>query len=53
MDLNWTQISDTVTTQLTAFGLKAAGAIAVWIIGRYLISLAVRMVSAALTRQIR
>ena len=51
MNLNWSQISDTVTTQLTAFGLKAAGAIAVWIVGRYLISLAVRLVSAALTRQ--
>ena len=51
MNLNWTQISDTVVTQLTAFGLKVAGAIAVWIIGRYLISLAVRLVSAALTRQ--
>jgi small conductance mechanosensitive channel len=51
MKLNWEQISDTVTTQLTAFGLKAAGAIAVWIVGRYLISLAVRLVSAALTKQ--
>jgi small conductance mechanosensitive channel len=51
MNVNWEQISETVTTQLTAFGLKAAGAIAVWIVGRYLISLAVRMVSAALTRQ--
>jgi small conductance mechanosensitive channel len=51
MNVNWTQISDTITTQLTSFGLKVAGAIAVWIVGRYLISLAVRLVSAALTRQ--
>ena len=51
MNLNWAQISETLTTQLTAFGLKAAGAIAVWIVGRYLIGLAVRLVSAALTRQ--
>ena len=51
MNINWAQISDTVVTQLTAFGLKVAGAIAVWIVGRYLISLAVRLVSAALTRQ--
>jgi len=51
MKLNWEQISETVTTQLTAFGLKVAGAIAVWIVGRYLIGLAVRLVSAALTRQ--
>jgi small conductance mechanosensitive channel len=49
--VNWTQISETLTTQLTAFGLKVAGAIAVWIIGRYLIGLAVRLVSAALTKQ--
>jgi small conductance mechanosensitive channel len=51
MNVNWEQIAETVTTQLTAFGLKVAGAIAVWIIGRYLIGMAVRMVSAALTRQ--
>jgi small conductance mechanosensitive channel len=41
---------DTATVQLTTFGLKVAGAIAVWIVGRYLIALAVRLVSAALTR---
>jgi len=51
MNLNWQQISETVTTQLTAFGLKVAGAIAVWIVGRYLIGLAVRLVTAALARQ--
>lgn len=51
MNVNWQQISETVTTQLTAFGLKVAGAIVVWIVGRYLIGLAVRLVSAALTRQ--
>jgi small conductance mechanosensitive channel len=51
MNLNWEQISETVTTQMTAFGLKAAGALAVWIVGRYLIGMAVRLVSAALTRQ--
>jgi small conductance mechanosensitive channel len=41
---------DTAGVQLTTFGLKVAGAIAVWIVGRYLIALAVRLVSAALTR---
>ncbi len=30
------------TTQLTALGLKVAGAILAWIVGRYLIGLAVR-----------
>lgn len=49
--MNMSQIIDTATVQLTNFGLKVAGAIAVWIVGRYLISLAVRLVSAALTRQ--
>ena len=44
-------ISDTATTALTTFGLKALGALVAWIVGRYLIGLAVRMVSAALTRQ--
>ena len=48
--MNWQQISETVNHQLATFGLKAVGAIAVWIIGRSLISLAVRLVSAALTR---
>jgi small conductance mechanosensitive channel len=45
------QIMDTITTTLTTVGLKILGAIAVWIVGRWLIGLAVRMVSAALTRQ--
>src|SRR5689334_532610 len=43
--------TDTATAYLTAFALKVVGAIVVLIIGRYLIMLAVRMVSAALTRQ--
>ncbi|MCC7486636.1 MAG: mechanosensitive ion channel family protein [Burkholderiales bacterium] len=44
-------ISDTVTNALTTFGLKVLGALLAWIVGRYLIGLAVRLVSAALTRQ--
>ena len=44
-------ISDTVTTTLTTFGLKVLGALLAWIVGRHLIALAVRLVSAALTRQ--
>jgi small conductance mechanosensitive channel len=48
--MNIQGILDTAAVQLTTFGLKVAGAIAVWIVGRYLISLAVRLVSAALTR---
>ena len=49
--MNYQQILDTVSTHLTTFGLKILGAIVVWIVGRWLIGFAVRMVSAALTRQ--
>ena len=49
--MNMQNIMDTITTALTALGLKILGAIAVWIIGRWLIGLTVRLVSAALTRQ--
>ena len=45
------QIIETVTTIAIAFGLKALGAIVVWVVGRYLIGLAVRQVSAALEKQ--
>ena len=36
---------------LIAFGLKALGAVAVFIVGRWLISMATRVVGAAMTRQ--
>ena len=49
MDIN--QIMQTVTTIGIAFGLKAAGAIVVWVVGRYLIHLAVRLVSVSLEKQ--
>jgi small conductance mechanosensitive channel len=49
MDVN--QIMQTVTTIAIAFGLKIVGAIVVWVVGRYLIGLAVRLVSNALERQ--
>jgi len=42
---------DTASTHLTTFGLKVLGAIAVWIIGRWLIGMTIRLISAALTRQ--
>jgi hypothetical protein len=44
----WTQVA---VANLTTFGLKLLGSIAVWIIGRRLIALAVRMVMAAVPRQ--
>jgi small conductance mechanosensitive channel len=49
MDAN--QIMQTVTTIAIAFGLKIIGAIVVWVVGRYLIGLAVRLVSNALEKQ--
>jgi small conductance mechanosensitive channel len=44
----WTEVP---VAQLTTFGLKILGAIAVWIIGRRLIALAVRLTMAAVRRQ--
>jgi small conductance mechanosensitive channel len=49
--MDWQRVWDTASGQLTTFGLKAAGAIAIWIIGRWLIGLAVRLLSSALDRQ--
>ena len=49
--MDWQRVWETASAQLTTFGLKVAGAIAVWIIGRWLIGLAVRLVTAALDRQ--
>jgi len=49
--MDWQEVWNTVSTQLTTFGLKIAGAIAVWIIGRWLIALATRLLSAAIDKQ--
>lgn len=49
--MDWQRVWDTASGQLTTFGLKAAGAIAIWIIGRWLIGLTVRLLSGALDRQ--
>ncbi len=51
MNLNFNEMKQTVTAMLTAVGLKVLGAIAIWIIGRWLIDLALRMMGKALTRQ--
>jgi len=51
MNVNFTVMTQTVTTVLTAVGLKILGAIAIWIIGRWLIGLALNMMGKALTRQ--
>src|SRR5262245_27619227 len=44
-------LTTTAGAMLIGFGLKALGAIAVWIVGRWLIGFVVRMLSRALTRQ--
>jgi len=44
-------LTTTAGTMLIAFGLKALGAIAVWIVGRWLIHLVVGLLGRALTRQ--
>ncbi len=49
--MNWVQVWERVTADLITFGLKLLGAIVVWIVGRWLIRLAVRLLSAALHRQ--
>ena len=49
--MDWQRVWDTASTQLTTFGLKVAGAIAVWIIGRWLIALATKLLWSALQRQ--
>ncbi|WP_341676364.1 mechanosensitive ion channel family protein [Niveibacterium sp. SC-1] len=49
--MNLEAIAQTALTIITAVGLKIVGALVVWIVGRWLIGLAVRGISAALTRQ--
>ena len=49
--MDFDAMTATATAALTTFGLKALGALLAWIVGRYLIRVAVRLVSAALTRQ--
>ena len=49
--MDWQRVVDTTSTQLTTVGLKVAGAIALFVIGRWLIRLAIRFMSVALDRQ--
>jgi len=49
--MNWQQIRDTLTAEIVSFGLRLVGALAIWILGRWLIALAVRLLSRALQRQ--
>ncbi len=51
MNFNFDAVMQTATTMLTTVGLKILGAIAIWIIGRWLIGLSLRLIGGALTRQ--
>jgi small conductance mechanosensitive channel len=51
MDFDFDNIVTTGTALLTAFGLKIIGALIAWIVGRQLIKLAIRLMSAGLVRQ--
>lgn len=51
MNLNLTAIMQTVTAVLTAVGLKILGAIILWMVGRWLISLSLRLIGSALRKQ--
>jgi small conductance mechanosensitive channel len=51
MNFNFTAMMQTVTTVLTAVGLKILGAIVLWMIGRWLISPSLRLIGSALRKQ--
>ena len=51
MNVNLSAMMQTVITILTTVGLKLLGAIAIWIVGRWLIGLALRMIGSALGKQ--
>jgi small conductance mechanosensitive channel len=51
MNFNFTAMMQTVTAVLTAVGLKILGAIVLWMIGRWLISLSLRLIGSALRKQ--
>src|SRR5215475_8327059 len=49
--MNWTSISQFLQEKAAAIGLQILGALALYIVGRWLISLVVRAVNRVLTRQ--
>jgi small conductance mechanosensitive channel len=51
MNVNVSPIMQTVITLLTTVGLKMLGAIAIWIVGRWLISVALNVMGRALRKQ--
>jgi len=51
MNLNLNAMTQTASTLLTTVGLKILGAIAIWIVGRWLIGLSLRLIDRALRKQ--
>jgi small conductance mechanosensitive channel len=51
MNFNLAAVTQTITTMLTSVGLKILGAIAIWIVGRWLIAFALRLIGGALSKQ--
>jgi small conductance mechanosensitive channel len=51
MNFNLSAMMQTVTTVLTTVGLRLLGAIAIWIVGRWLIGLVLRMMGTGLKKQ--
>ena len=51
VQLNWNSIMQNAVAVLTNVGLKILGAIGLWIVGRWLIHLALRLIGRGMTRQ--
>ena len=51
MQVDWAQLTQVFSATILAVGLRLIGALFSWIVGRYLIGFAVRMLSRALERQ--
>ena len=51
MQVNWNAIMQNSVTMLTSVGLKVLGAIGLWVVGRWLIGLSLRLVGKGMTRQ--
>ena len=49
--MDWETLSQTAVEWLTKIGLQVLLALGIWVVGRWLIGLVIRLVSAALTRQ--
>jgi small conductance mechanosensitive channel len=51
MNISLSAMTQTITSMVTTVGLKILGAIAIWIVARWLINIALRMIGSALRKQ--